>query len=538
MTRGAQSLDELHRHTQLDVPTLKKALLTLIQQDIIMPRYEQLPLRPGSAAAAAAAKKPRPPRVVYALQLDSVRHRSRYAHYLLWIKQCFGPECEYILQTLLVHGKLSSAQVMQLTFASMTERSRLAQQEQHKQQMAAAAAEAAAANAGGAAAAAAVRQPVAPPPPIPAGPSAFDRKRIHDVFRQLIASSYICRAKGLSPPVDAAAAAAARAAAANTSAAASGGSSSVNADILGTFLANSAAAQAKEDEARREAEAAEIARQAQTALAASNTKATAAAAAATGGAAGKKRKKNVIVDDEEDGEDSAIGAKPAAKRQKKKTKKELETEAREAKLAEMRASKLKEEADTQASLDRAGAAAVAAAAAAASDPSGATGSSADASAAAASDDAHLTAELSSDAHILWTVNHSAFLWEFRKKAVIDYVRESHSPACGFVVAQMLAEYKPEVVASSGAATRAPIFEVEQIHSLCARAASLQDIVNPVPTEQQVEHCCHQMLGDATNFFERKVHPPGYVISQWKKTSHACARQMMQQIEEASSGLKK
>jgi len=477
MNRGAQTLDELHRHTQLDYPTLKKVLLTLVQQDIVLPRYEPVVQRPG-ARAADANKKPRPPRVVYALQLESVRHRSRYAHYLLWIKQCFGPECEYILQTLLVHGKLSSAQVMQLTFASMAERSRLAQQEQHKQMLAAQAAEAAASG---------VSYPKAPPPPPPAGPTAVDRKRIHDVFRQLIASSYICRAKGLTKPEDAAAVAARAAAAA---ASAGSGSGNVNSDILGTFLANSAAAQAKEDSAREAAEAADNARQAQEALAAQK---------AISGAAGKKRKKGAAADEDEEAEEGggAAGAKPAAKRQKKKTKKELEAEAREAKQAEIRAQKEKEDADVQASLERAGAAA-----AAATDPS---------SDGAAEED-QLMADLQSDAHILWTVNHSQFLWEFRKKAVIDYVLQTHSAACSFVVAQMLYEYKPEVVALSGATQRAPIFDTDQIHALCERAANLQDIVNPVQTEEQVEACCHQLLGDSTLFFERKVHPPGYVIN--------------------------
>ena len=497
MSRGAQSLDELFKHTGLDIPTLKKCLLTLIQQDLVTPSYEKPTGRALAAAAEALAKgrKPRPPRVLYALQVDALRQRARYAQYLFWIKQCFGPECEFILQTLLLHGKLTSAQVMELTFASITAKARLDAQEMHRVLMQQAVAAAAAAGT-------AVVKP--PPPPTAAAPSAFDRRRIHDVFRQLIASRYIKRAQGMTLPEDPSASADSSDAAGSSAAGGGGGggSSGLNPDILKTFLANSAAAQQKDAEARAEAAAIKAASAAQAALKASTAGSVAAAAAPP---AGRKGKRKIGVDDDDADDDAgAGGASKPAKKPKKKTKKELEAEAREAKLNIAAAARAKDEMDAQASLERTGAAAAAA-------------SSSDAAVGA---DPNLVA--GSDDHILWSVNHSQFLWEFRKKSVVEYVTEQHSPAAGFIVAQLLHNYPADCCNKNGG-ERPPIFDTAAIVALCESASETQQVLNPVPNEEVATECMQALLADSSGFMERKSHPRGFLISQTRSRNQARER---------------
>jgi predicted ArsR family transcriptional regulator len=59
--------------------------------------------------------------------------------------------------------------------------------------------------------------------------------------------------------------------------------------------------------------------------------------------------------------------------------------------------------------------------------------------------------------------------------------------------------------------------------LCEKAADAQHVKNPVPTLEAAEECIHQLLSDASHFFERKVSPPGYCISQLNCTSVLYAR---------------
>lgn len=431
------------------MPTLKRALLTLIQQDIVQPSYDITPQRQG------ATKKPRPPRVIYSLQVASLRHRTRFASYLLWVKQLYNADCEVIMQTLLLHGKLSSKQVMDITCANINDKNRMQAQETHKQLALAAS------TSGGS-------KPAAffPPPPMPAE----QRRSINDVFRKLIAARYIVRANGLSKPEDQSA----------SEQVAASGSTGFNSDILATFLSNNAAAERKQQEASEAAASAAGASAAQAALKAS----TAAGAAAT-----KKRKK-IAEEDEDDAAAAAAGDDDEAKpiRKKKKTKKELEAEAaaaaREKRTEEAAAARQREENETQASLDRASA--------------------------AIGDNADVIEH--DDAHILWSVNHAEFIWEFRKKAVVDYVNGQIGTAAGFLIQQLMQQY-PSEVCSATAPERPPVYDVDAILHMCERGALQQNIPNPVANLEMAEECLHQLLGDSTGFFERKTHPKGYLISK-------------------------
>jgi len=509
MTRGHLTMDEIIRHTKMEKENVQKCLLSLIQQSIVSAELESLPQRPQSAAAAAAGQplKRRPPRVVYKLDMSAIRKRAHFAAYLLWVKQMFGVECEYILQTLLLHGRLSSEQLLDLTCQSINEKNRLAAQEAHRlhvAQMAIIAQREAAGVKGG--------MPPAPAPLPPPATVAADRRRIAEVFRQLVASKYIKRAPGIGAtgitPTSAAAQGAHSKDGKNEE-----GSTSVNTSLLQTFFNNQAKMKDKNTLAREEDAAARAA-----ADAVANAAAAAAAgmsppaatpsspsAAAATDAKGKRRRRVIRDEDEEEEEESGTTATaaasgdvdaeaakpPPAKKTKRRTKKEIEAEAaaaaaaasaaKEAKEREEREAKEKEEAEMKASLDRA------------------AGLGTDSSV-----DSH------SDTAILWMVNHGQFLWEFQKRSLIEFVSQHVSPAAGFMVASMVHQYPSESALQGG--ERPPVFDIPAITQLCARAAEAQRIANPVRSEAEVDELIHELLAHEAHFFERKVHPKGYLIN--------------------------
>ena len=359
------------------------------------------------------------------------------------------------MQTLLLHGKLSSKQVMDLTCANINEKNRLQSQESYKQSVLAAAA-----------AGQAKPAPYFPPPPMPVD----QRRSINEVFRKLIAARYIIRANGLTMPDDPLN----PDGPSNSSAAAStSGSSNVNADILATFRQNNAAVERQTQAAAEEATSLAGAQAAQQSL-----KETATST--------KKRKK--IADEDDDNGDEDAASKPARKKTKK-TKKELEAEAAQAakdkKDEEVRQAKLQAETEASASLER--------------------------SAVAIDEDGDKNAD-HDDGHILWAVNHQQFLWEFRKRAVLDYVNVHIGPAAGFLIQQLLNQYPAEVCHPT-APERPPVYDTDAIFRMCERAAQEASVPNPIANLEMAEECLDQLLCDSTAFFERKTFPKGYIISK-------------------------